>query len=233
MSAAPLRAVLIDIEGTTTDIRFVHETLFSVARRDLPDYVSAHLDSPEVEDARRAVAREEGRSAESVSREELTAALLSWIDQDRKETSLKALQGKIWRRAYESGSLRSHVYDDVAPAFRRWRALGLSLAIYSSGSVEAQELLFRHTREGDLTGHLGAFFDTTTGPKREADSYRRIAEALGLPPSAVLFLSDVVAELDAAAAAGMRTLQLLRPGTARDPGSRHPVAESFNDITPG
>ncbi|WP_437591728.1 acireductone synthase [Sorangium sp. So ce1000] len=230
MAALPARAVLVDVEGTTTDVRFVHETLFSVARRDLAAYVSAHGGSPEVEAARRAVARERGEGEQAVSDGELAAALLAWIDQDRKETTLKALQGKIWRSAYASGGLRSHVYEDVAPALRRWRDLGVTLAVFSSGSVEAQELLFRHTTAGDLTGLFTAFFDTTTGPKREAGAYARIAEALGLRPGDVLFLSDVVAELDAAAAAGMRTVQLLRPGTARDAESRHPVAEGFDEI---
>lgn len=230
MAAIPARAVLVDIEGTTTDVRFVHDTLFPVARRDLAAYVSAHAGSPEVEAARSAVARERGAGEQAVSDGELAAALLAWIDEDRKETTLKALQGKIWRSAYESGGLRSHVYADVEPALRRWRDLGVMLAVFSSGSVEAQELLFRHTTSGDLTGLFTAFFDTTTGPKREAGAYQRIAEALGLRPEEVLFLSDVVAELDAAAAAGMRTVQLLRPGTAREPGSRHPVAERFDEI---
>lgn len=230
MAAIVARAVLVDIEGTTTDVRFVHETLFSVARRDLPAYVDAHAGSPEVEAARRAVARERGVREEAVGQDELTAALLAWIDEDRKETTLKALQGKIWRSAYESAGLRSHVYPDVAPALRKWRDLGVILAVFSSGSVEAQELLFRHTISGDLTGLFAAFFDTTTGPKREADAYRRIAGALGVAPGDVLFLSDVVAELDAAAEAGMQTVQVLRPGTARDAGSRHAGAESFAEI---
>ncbi|MGK3965841.1 acireductone synthase [Sorangium sp. So ce118] len=230
MAAIPARAVLVDIEGTTTDVRFVHETLFSVARRDLAAHVSAHAGSPEVEAARGAVARERGVSAAAVGDGELAAALLAWIDEDRKETSLKALQGKIWRSAYESGGLRSHVYPDVEPALRRWRDLGVTLAVFSSGSVEAQELLFRHSTAGDLTGLFTRFFDTTTGPKREAAAYERIAEALGLRPGEVLFLSDVAAELDAAVKAGMRTVHIVRPGTARDAGGRHAVAERFDEI---
>ncbi|WP_437757874.1 acireductone synthase [Sorangium sp. So ce1389] len=230
MAAIPARAVLVDIEGTTTDVRFVHETLFSVARRDLAAHVCGHAGSPEVEAARGAVARERGVSAAAVSDGELAAALLSWIDEDRKETSLKALQGKIWRSAYESGGLRSHVYPDVEPALRRWRDLGVTLAVFSSGSVEAQELLFRHSTAGDLTGLFTRFFDTTTGPKREPGAYEKIAEALGVRPGEVLFLSDVAAELDAAAEAGMRTVQILRPGTARDTGGRHAVAETFDQV---
>jgi enolase-phosphatase E1 len=230
VAAGSIRAVLLDIEGTTTDVRFVHDTLFGVARRDLPAYVAAHPNEPEVRCAREAVAAEQGRPAGDVTADALAAALLAWIDEDRKETSLKALQGKIWREAYASGGLRSHVYPDVEPALRRWRAAGLTVAIFSSGSVEAQKLLFRHTAAGDLTGHLAAYFDTTTGPKREPESYRRIAGALGLPPGAVLFLSDIVAELDAAAAAGMGVVQLLRPGTAPTPGSPHPTAASFDEI---
>ncbi|WP_438018868.1 acireductone synthase [Sorangium sp. So ce315] len=230
MAALPARGVVVDIEGTTTDVRFVHETLFSVARRDLAGYVSAHAGSPEVAAARAAVAREQGVREEAVSDGALAAALLRWIDEDRKETTLKALQGKIWRSAYESGGLRSHVYPDVEPALRRWRDLGVTLAVFSSGSVEAQELLFRHTTAGDLTGLFARFFDTTTGPKREAGSYGKIAEALGMAPGDVLFLSDVVAELDAAVEAGMRTVQIVRPGTARDAGGRHAVAEGFDEV---
>ncbi|WP_437679240.1 acireductone synthase [Sorangium sp. So ce131] len=230
MAAPSARAVVVDVEGTTTDVRFVHDTLFPLARRELPAYVAAHPGSPEVEAARSAVARERGLGAEAVGQDELTAALLAWIDADRKETALKALQGKIWRSAYESGGLRSHVYPDVEPALRRWRDLGVTLAVFSSGSVEAQRLLFRHTTSGDLSGLFAAFFDTTTGPKREPAAYQRIAAALGLPPGDVLFLSDIVAELDAAAAAGMRTVQLLRPGTARDAEPRHAVAERFDEI---
>lgn len=225
-----IRAVLVDIEGTTTDLRFVHDTLFPLSRRELPAYVAEHATSAEVRAARAAIAKEDGRSPESVPLSEVIHTLLAWIDQDRKETSLKALQGKLWRAAYEAGTLKSHVYPDVEPAFQRWKAAGLSVHVYSSGSVEAQQLLFAHTGVGDLTRYLDGYFDTTTGPKRDPESYRRIARESARAPAEVLFLSDVTAELDAAAEAGMRTAQLLRPGAARDAASRHEAAESFDAI---
>ena len=134
------------------------------------------------------------------------------IERDRKSTGLKSLQGKIWRQGYVDGSLKSQVYADVAPALERWRAQGLSINIFSSGSVLAQQLLFAHTEAGDLTKFIDNYFDTNVGKKGEAESYRRIAEALRLRADEVLFISDVVAELDAATEAGMSTLLSIRPG---------------------
>jgi enolase-phosphatase E1 len=153
----------------------------------------------------------------------------AWLmDRDRKSTALKSLQGRIWEGGFRSGALRAHVYPDVRPALQRWRGQGCRVAIFSSGSVLAQRLLFGHTREGDLTALLDAYFDTTTGPKREAESYARIAQALGVEPAAVLFVSDVAAELDAAREAGMRTALCAReapPGAAA-----HDVLTSFDAL---
>lgn len=225
-----LRAVLTDIEGTTTDLRFVHDTLFPLSRRAMPAYIEEHFGSPEVSEARRAIAVESGEPADALSPSDVTGALLRFIDEDRKETSLKALQGKIWRSAFEGGALQSHVYPDVEPALRRFTGAGLRVYVFSSGSVEAQELLFRHSEAGDLTRYIAGYFDTKTGPKREAESYRRIAQAVGLSPEEVIFLSDVVAELDAARDAGMRAVQLLRPGVTPGPAGRHETAGTFDDI---
>jgi enolase-phosphatase E1 len=227
-----IRAVLVDIEGTTTDLRFVHDTLFPLARRELPRYVAEHASSAEVRAARAAIAAPDARSPESVPLAEVIRTLLAWIDEDRKETSLKALQGKIWREAYAVGALKSHVYPDVEPAFQRWTAAGLRVHVFSSGSVEAQRLLFAHTEASDLTRYIDEYFDTTTGPKRDPESYRLIAGRVSCAPEEVLFLSDITAELDAAAEAGMKTVQLLRPGAARDAASRHEFAESFDAIAP-
>ncbi|WP_394822292.1 acireductone synthase [Pendulispora albinea] len=217
-----ISVILTDIEGTTTDIAFVHDVLFPLSRRAMPAYVAEHWDSEDVRQAREATRQS--------SPEALTAQLVAWIDADRKESTLKAIQGKIWRTAFESGQVKSHVYPDVPPAFERWKANGTRIAIFSSGSVEAQELLFRHSDHGDLTPFLSAYFDTTTGPKRESRSYTAIADALGVPRTAVAFLSDVVAELDAARAAGMSTWQLLRPGIADDPASPHPKVGTFDAL---
>jgi enolase-phosphatase E1 len=229
-----MRALLTDIEGTTTDVAFVHRVLFPIARREMPRFVRAHAADPEhaasLLSVRRAVARDGGRSDDSVTLDEIVDRLVAWIDADAKETALKAIQGAIWREAYASGTLRSHVYDDVAPAFRRLRAAGVPIYVFSSGSVDAQRLLFANTVAGDLSGCLAGMFDTTTGPKREAASYARIAAELGLPPRDVLFVSDVLAELDAARSAGMDTLWIVRPGTAPGGSGGHARADDFRGL---
>lgn len=231
-------ALVTDIEGTTTDIAFVHQRLFPLARAEMPRFVRAHYDDPEHAAAfaavRDAVAGGE-RDPSTVTLDEVLGQLLAWIDADAKVTALKALQGAIWREAYEAGGLSSHVYDDIEPALRRLRAAGVRVYVYSSGSIEAQRLLFRNTVAGDLTGYLAGYFDTTTGPKREEASYARIAEAIGLPAGEVLFTSDVIAELDAARAAGMQTLWMVRPGCAEEDGHGHARAASFDaiDVTTG
>jgi enolase-phosphatase E1 len=231
-----LRAVVVDVEGTTTDIAFVHCRLFPLARAEMPRFVHAHADDPDhaasIEAVRRAVARE-ARAPASVTLDEVVERLVAWIDADAKETALKALQGAIWREAYAAGGLQSHVYDDVEPAFRRLAAAGVPIHVYSSGSIEAQRLLFRHSTAGDLTGYLAGYFDTTTGPKREAASYARIAATIGLPPGEVLFVSDVLAELSAARAAGMQTRWMVRPGTAEVEAPGHARAASFDEIVAG
>lgn len=224
-----VRVVLMDVEGTTTSISFVQEVLFPYSRRNLARFVAEHRDRPEVavqlEKARRTVLEETGVDP---GEEGVANLLLRWIAEDRKHPALKALQGMIWKHGYTSGAYTAHLYQDVKPCWEDWKSRGLTMAIYSSGSVQAQQLLFRHTRFGDLTGLLSQYFDTNSGPKREAQSYLIIAGALGLEPERVLFLSDVVEELDAAAAAGMRTTQLVRPGTTA--GSRHPIAANFLQV---
>ncbi len=221
--------ILMDIEGTTTAIDFVHRTLFPYARTHMAEFLAAAGVDPEVAAALAETAAtmiDEGAS--STSPEALLATLMSWIDQDRKHPALKRLQGMIWARGYREGHYQAHLYDDVRPAWDAWRARGLSLGIYSSGSVQAQKLLFGHTPEGDLTPYLSHYFDTAVGHKREAESYRRIAAALALAPERVLFLSDIPEELDAAREVGMATTQLLRPGTT--PSDRHPTALCFDQI---
>jgi enolase-phosphatase E1 len=158
-------------------------------------------------------------------------AYVHWLmDRDRKSTGLKSLQGKIWEEGYQAGELESEVYPDVPQALERWCREGKDIAIFSSGSVQAQQSLFRSTRAGDLTGWIRAYFDTTTGPKTEPASYARIADELGRPPSSVLFVSDVAEELDAASSAGMQTALCLRkPGAPRTSGS-HPVIHTFDQL---
>ncbi|MFT3774398.1 MAG: acireductone synthase [Minicystis sp.] len=227
--------LLTDIEGTTTDIAFVHQRLFPLARAEMPRFIHAHAQDPEhaasIAAVRRAVAGS-ARDPEGVTLDEVVDQLVTWIDADAKETALKAIQGAIWREAYAAGGLTSHVYDDVAPSFRRFTAAGARIYVYSSGSIEAQRLLFQHTVAGDLTPYLAGYFDTTTGPKREAASYTRIAAAIGVPVGKVMFVSDVIAELDAARAAGMMTCWMVRPGTTGDPRPGQAYVHSFDKMKP-
>lgn len=206
--ATGVRAIVTDIEGTTGSIAFVHEVLFPYSRARLASFVAEHPDAvgPVLEEARR-LAGEMDEAA-------LVEALIRWIDEDRKAGPLKTLQGMIWRSGYESGEIVGHVYDDAVRGLRRWREAGLRLAVYSSGSVEAQKLLFGHSRAGDLTGLFDAWFDTAVGAKADSASYLRIAEALHEPPARVLFLSDAPAEIAAARAAGMQAVRLVREGQA-------------------
>lgn len=224
-----VRAILLDIEGTTTPIAFVHDVLFSYAR----EHVSEFLDSAADDVARlreeHAVDVEEGRNPPPLTGDSIKKYVYWLIALDRKSTGLKSLQGKIWRQGYEDGSLQSQVFADVAPAFRRWRERGLRISIYSSGSVLAQQLLFAHTEAGDLTQFIDGYFDTNVGKKGEAESYRKIAEQLDLQTHEILFISDVASELDAANEAGMKTVMSIRPGNEPQP-ERYPSIRSFDEI---
>jgi len=201
-------AIVTDIEGTTTRITFVTEVLFPFARRHMAEFVREQAAEPEVKAELDAVREQEGRP--DATDEEVVAILQGWMDEDRKATPLKTLQGLIWVRGYETGELRGHVYPDAVEALKRWHREGRKLYVYSSGSVAAQKLLFGHSEAGDLTLLFSGYFDTKVGMKREAASYRHIAEELGLPAERILFLSDIPMELTAARTAGMRTVGLLR-----------------------
>ncbi len=222
--AHPVAAVVTDVEGTTSAIDFVHKVLFPYARETLPTFVASHKDEPEVARWLALVIAE----ADLPSDEGVIDVLQGWIDADRKHTALKALQGMIWREAFESGQFLSHVYPDAVFQLRHWHALGIPLHVYSSGSIEAQRLYFRHTLAGDLSDLFERHFDTTSGPKREADSYRKIASDLEAPPRSLLFLSDVEAELDAAAEAGWQCVQVVREDTV--PSERHPTVTRLDEI---
>ncbi|CRI68018.1 Enolase-phosphatase E1 [Thiocapsa sp. KS1] len=223
-----VKAILTDIEGTTSSLSFVKDVLFPYAAERLPDFVRAHRDDPQVaqllEDAR-AVADGAG------DEEALIAQLLDWIATDRKITPLKALQGLIWEEGYARGDFRGHIYEDAARRLRDWRGAGLRLYVYSSGSVHAQKLLFGHTDYGDLTPVFSGFFDTRIGGKRESESYSAIAAEIGLPPGEMLFLSDIREELDAAHDAGMETIALRREGVT-GPFGEHPVVDDFDGVRP-
>jgi len=225
-----VRAIVTDIEGTTSSIRFVKDVLFPYARKRLPAFVETHGDRPEVRHWLHEAAKEAGFV--EARRQEVVEQLLRWIDEDRKSTALKALQGLIWQQGYEAGDYRAHVYPDVPARLRAWRGAGLRLYVYSSGSVPAQKLFFGYSEAGDLTPLFDGYFDTETGPKREPASYQRIAQAIGEPPRHLLFLSDVPEELDAAQAAGFRTAWLLRPPLPMPAQPRHPVFADFDAIAP-
>ena len=225
-----IRAIVTDIEGTTSSIDFVKDVLFPYAREKLPAFVETHSDKPEVQHWLHEAAREAGLV--SASRQEIIDLLIRWIDEDRKATPLKALQGLIWEDGYAGGEFKGHVYPEVAENLQKWKKQGIHLYVYSSGSVAAQKLLFGHSEAGDLTPLFSGYFDTEIGGKREVDSYRRIAEAIGMPPDQILFLSDIVQELDAAATAGLQTIQLVRP-PAQAAENRHEKVGDFNEISIG
>lgn len=229
---APARAILLDIEGVTTPIAFVYDVLFPFARAHAATYLE-HAGEP----ASRAAAVSLLRDEQAVDRERgerpptsILDYVLWLMDRDRKSPGLKALQGLIWREGYESGALRGRVYPDVPEAFERWRGLGLSIYIYSSGSVLAQQLLFASTEWGDLTGSLSGFFDTAVGAKTSAASYRAILERIQTPASETLFVSDVVQELDAARTAGLQTALCVRGDGAPPPSGAHAVIRTLGEI---
>jgi enolase-phosphatase E1 len=225
-----IKAILTDIEGTTSSISFVKDVLFPYARKRLPAFVETHSDKPEVQHWLHEAAKEAGLV--SATREEIIDLLIAWIDADRKSTALKALQGMIWEAGYTDGEYSAHVYAEVPARLRAWRDAGKRLYVYSSGSIAAQKLLFGHTDAGDLTPLFSGYFDTETGTKRDARSYQRIAEAIDLPASEILFLSDITEELDAARTAGMQTTLLARaPGRCPD-GSAHRCVADFDAIVP-
>ncbi|SDH11698.1 enolase-phosphatase E1 [Pseudomonas benzenivorans] len=206
----PIKAILTDIEGTTSAVSFVFEVLFPYAARHLPDFVLRHADEPQVAEQLAAVRAESGEAQADTQR--LVEILLGWIAADRKATPLKALQGMVWAEGYRAGQLKGHVYPDAVEALQRWKQEGYELYVYSSGSIQAQRLIFGCSEAGDLTPLFSGYFDTTSGPKREVASYRHIAQAIGRPAEQILFLSDIVEELDAAQQAGMQTVGLARDG---------------------
>jgi enolase-phosphatase E1 len=229
------RGILLDVEGTTSSISFVYDVLFEHAKRHVGDFLTTHRHAPEVREAAAGLATGAGLASDTLSAADgpsrLALVALDLMNRDVKDTSLKALQGMIWRGGYQSGEIVAHVFDDVPPALAQWADGGLDVRIYSSGSIEAQKLFFAHTAHGDLTRHLRGHYDTTTGPKRDAASYAAIAADMGLEPRRILFVSDVGTELDAARAAGLATALAVRPGN-REPGGvfDHEAVASFAEI---
>lgn len=230
-----VRAVLTDIEGTTTPLSFVLDVLFPYARRRL-DAACASGDPGFAEPLRLLRQEHEAEKAGVTDIAGLPdfgdgAPYAHWLmDRDRKSTALKMLQGMLWEEGYRSGELKGQVYPDVATALRTWKERGIRARVFSSGSVLAQKLIFGYSDQGDLLTCFEGFHDTTTGPKQVAASYQAIAEAFALPPGQILFLSDVTAELDAAREAGMRTGFFVRPGNRPADPDGHPAHQSFDEL---
>jgi enolase-phosphatase E1 len=242
----PVRTILLDIEGTTTPLAYVHETLFPYARLHVRQFLGRHHLSESVGADLRALHQEHLADVEAAqsppaldskspqSELESMVTYIEWLmARDRKSTALKSLQGKIWEEGYHSGNLLAPVFDDVPAAFERWRAQTRNIAIFSSGSILSQELLFAHTNAGDLTPFISAYFDTTTGAKTDAGSYQKIAVSLELPPGEIAFISDVTAELDAAAKpVGIQVLFCERVGNRPQPPGPYHEIQDFNGIFP-
>jgi len=221
-----IRAIVTDIEGTTSDIRFVHDVLFPYARENLAAFIAAFQHRDEVARALNDL-RDEIAQPHATT-EDLITVLFEFMDEDRKSTALKALQGMVWRDGYVNGSFTGHLYADVLPVLENWRQQAIDLYVYSSGSVAAQKLLFGYSDEGDITGLFSGYFDTHVGAKRDTLSYRNIANETGLQPHEHLFLSDIHQELDAAQDAGWQTLQLVRDGAVTQ--RRHRQVNRFDQI---
>ncbi len=221
-----IKAIVTDIEGTTSSLSFVKDVLFPYAREKLPEYVRQHQQDDQILDLLTITCKEAGITFDV---EKAIVQLIQWLDEDKKITPLKALQGLIWQAGYEQGDLHGHIYPDAVVNLKAWHEQGIALYVYSSGSVLAQKLLFGHTEAGDLTPLFSGYFDTNIGGKKEKASYRKIADSIGLPPHAILFLSDIKEELDAAKAAGYSTYWLTRENPP-DVKAEHPQVVSFDSI---
>jgi enolase-phosphatase E1 len=221
-----VKAVVTDIEGTTSSISFVKEVLFPYAAAHMEAFLREHWQDDRVREQIAALASESGEMVETV--EAANAVLQRWIREDRKATPLKALQGMIWKAGYQNGDYTAHLYPDTAPALRRWHDAGLPLYVYSSGSIAAQKLFFGYSDAGDLTPLFSGYFDTTTGMKQDVASYQKIAAAIDVPTNEILFLSDIEGELNAAREAGFQTTLLDRDGQA--PATNHPRVTRFDQI---
>lgn len=236
-----LRAVVVDIEGTTTPISFVYDVLFPFAREHAGRWLEENGSSARgraiLEQFRALAAADlaEGLDAPDIPGDDGAVAVVKqWVaelmDADRKVTALKSLQGEVWKSGYASGELQGVVWPDVVDAFERWKDAGVSIWIYSSGSIAAQKLLFGSSDQGDLLEFVDGHFDTTTGPKKEASSYEAIAKEIGAEPSALLFATDNLDEARAADEAGWHVVVLNRPGNPAVEDHRFVQATTFAEL---
>lgn len=238
MHSIQAQGILLDIEGTTSSISFVYDQMFPYVRDTLNDYLSENWDSPALPDCLAKLAVDADQDPETwlsgtpeENQQTVAKAVIGLMDADIKATGLKELQGMIWKSGFHSGKLVAHLFDDVAECIRAWKASGRDVRIYSSGSIAAQKLFFGHSIAGDLLDQFSGHYDTTSGSKREADSYRTISQEFDCEPSQIVFISDVVEELSAAKEAGLQTVLSLRPGNKpvpADPG--HLAIESFAEL---
>jgi enolase-phosphatase E1 len=233
-----MKAILLDIEGTTTPIDFVHQTLFPFAKEKIGDFVAEHFSDlkDEIEQLKIEYKTDftnqiYGRNLDPQSAESIAEYLRFLIEVDRKSTPLKSLQGKIWQAGYETGELKSEMFEDVPGALERWYREGKTIAIYSSGSVLAQKLIFKYSKFGDLSPFISAYFDTNVGHKRERQSYENIAEKMQNRKREILFISDVVEELNAAHQAGFDVILAVRDGNSAVNGNHsYQAVCSFDDL---
>ena len=221
-----IKAIVTDIEGTTSSLSFVKDVLFPYAREHLAEFVRRRAQEPAIKRELEEVRRLNGQTLNDA---EVVEQLVRWADEDKKITPLKTLQGMIWQDGYAKGDFKGHVYEDAVRQLKKWQQAGVPLYVFSSGSVQAQKLLFAHTDYGDLTPLFSGYFDTTIGGKREPASFDKIAAAVDVQPADILFLSDIKEELDAARAAGMQALWLVRDGVP-DPNAAHRQVASFDEI---
>ena len=223
-----IKAVVFDIEGTIGDIAFVRDVLFPFARTRLHNFFESQWNGVELRDILSDARRESGLTLQCP--DEAAKLFESWIDADKKITPLKSLQGLIWRKGYKSGELKAHLYPDAVEAFKRYTAADHRLCIYSSGSIEAQKLYLTHSIAGDLTSYFTDYFDTTTGPKADRDSYNKIANSISLAPQEIAFFSDARAEIGAASEAGFTAIHVVRDAVATGVPAFHTI-KSFAEIS--
>jgi len=239
-----IRGILLDIEGTTSSVSFVYDVMFPYVRKHLSAYLQQNWAEDHLAPVLEQIAKDAGAdswrdwTAQDASPEDRQAKVEGEIarlmDSDIKATGLKTLQGMIWKSGFDSGELVADLFPDVPPALARWKAEGFDIRIYSSGSIAAQKLFFSHTHQGDLLPYFSGHYDTTIGSKKEATSFRRIAEDFALPPSEILFVSDLIPELDAAREAGMATRLSSRPGNHPiESENGHTAITSFDQISTG
>ena len=223
--------MLLDIEGTTSSISFVYDVMFPFVRRELDGWLEENWGSAACQAACEQITHDAGweDSRRQILRpQDISDEVVRLMDDDVKATGLKQLQGLIWESGFTSGEMLAHVYEDVPGALLNWNANGLDVRIYSSGGIAAQKLFFGHTEFGNLLPQFNGHYDTTTGSKKDQASYAAIACEFDLPAGEIVFLSDVIAELDAARAAGMQTCLCIRPGNKPiEPGHGHPAVSNF------